>query len=144
MVQGLRLLMQGAHATLQGQKKFFNEKQWETVTSCQVAREETPPEQNWAIKRDWKELFETLEPDLTQQGGENRLLIFVREWWAGASHYPRHCGDWSREDSSPESFGWSQSGQSGPCHPKSGIVCFVGDWGPGADSGLGVSFLGLQ
>ena len=27
-------------------KKFFNEKHWGTVTSCKVAGEETPPEQN--------------------------------------------------------------------------------------------------
>lgn len=57
-------------------KNFKNEKQWGAVTSCKVAGDETPPEQNRAIKRDWKELFETLEPDQTQQGDENRLLIF--------------------------------------------------------------------
>ena len=46
----------------------------------QSGKDETPPDQNRVIKRDWKELFETLEPDQTQQGDENRLLIFEREW----------------------------------------------------------------
>lgn len=64
---------------------------------------ETPPEQNWAIKRDWKELFETLEPDQTQQGGENRLLIFVESGEQRPVTTLDAVGTRNCEDSSPKS-----------------------------------------